>query len=48
MQANHTLINRLLKRRVVVRAVWRNAAAALIRISDQLELLDAPGIIPCC
>jgi len=42
------LINRLLKRRVVESAARPGVTRQLrwIRISDQLELLDAPGIIP--
>lgn len=42
------LINRLLKRRVVESAARPGVTRQLrwIRISEQLELLDAPGIIP--
>ena len=42
------LINRLLKRRVVESAARPGVTRQLrwIRISDQLELLDAPGVIP--
>lgn len=42
------LINRLLQRRVVESAARPGVTRQLrwIRISDQLELLDAPGIIP--
>ncbi len=42
------LINRLLKRRVVDSARRAGVTKALrwIRISDQIELLDAPGVLP--
>ncbi|MDX2244684.1 MAG: ribosome biogenesis GTPase YlqF [Leptolyngbyaceae cyanobacterium bins.302] len=42
------LINRLLKRRVVDSARRAGVTRALrwIRISDQIELLDAPGVLP--
>lgn len=42
------LINRLLKRRVVESAARPGVTRQLrwVRISDQLELLDAPGVIP--
>lgn len=42
------LINRLLKRRVVASARRAGVTRQLrwIRISDQLELLDAPGVLP--
>lgn len=42
------LINRLLKRRVVDSARRAGITRALrwIRISDQIELLDAPGVLP--
>ncbi len=42
------LINRLLKRRVVESAARPGVTRQLrwVRISDQLDLLDAPGIIP--
>jgi ribosome biogenesis GTPase A len=42
------LINRLLKRRVVESAARPGVTRQLrwVRISDQIELLDAPGVIP--
>lgn len=42
------LINRLLKRRVVESAARPGVTRSLrwVRISDELELLDAPGVIP--
>jgi len=42
------LINRLLQRRVVESAARPGVTRQLrwIRICDQLELLDAPGVIP--
>lgn len=42
------LINRLLNRKIVVSARRAGVTKAIkwVRISDQLELLDAPGVIP--